>query len=169
MRSHFFPLSLVIAVVGPACSSLEPYRVSATVTDIATIEDQAYKLLDSDFLEVMSIDRSRIDGQSRGINADWFPANGRILGDRDVLIPLRVGLRKLEVQACKYSPPLKYGHVLGGWHCGHAVLRLVVEPRTQYRLRGQVNKQDNYAELWIEYATSGQTAADVTRVDLIER
>jgi hypothetical protein len=32
-----------------------------------------------------------------------------------------------------------------------------------------VNKQDNYAELWIEYAKSGQTVADVTRVELEER
>ena len=169
MRSHFLPVSLAIVIVVTACSNLEPYRVSETVTDIGTIEDQAYKFLNSYFLEVMSIDRSRIDGQSRGIRADWLPAEGGILGDRDVLIPLKVGLRKLEVQACKYSLPLNYGHVFGGWHCGHAVVRLVVEPRTQYRLRGQVNKQDNYAELWIEYAKSGQKAADITRIDLVER
>lgn len=170
MRFRLATVVSVITIVGTACSSLEPYRVTENMTDIATIEDEPRNfLLPADFVEVMSIDRRRIDGQSRGVQAIWMTEYGQLLGDPRTLIALPAGLRKLEVQACKYSLPLKYGHVFGAWHCGHAVLRLVVERHTQYRLRGQVNKQDNYAELWIEYAKSGQTVADATRVELVKR
>ena len=170
MRFHLVSVISVITIVGTACSSLEPYRLTENMAEIATIEDEPRSLLlMTGFVEVMSIDRRRIDGKSRGVPSIWMTEYGQPLGDPRTLIALQGGLRKLEVQACKYSLPLQYGHVFGAWHCGHAVLRLVVEPHTQYRLRGQVNKQDNYAELWIEYAKSGQTVADVTRVELEER
>jgi len=164
MRLHFIPVLSLITIVGTACSSLEAYRVPETGADIATIEDEPYKFGDFEYLEVMSIDRSRIDGQSRGVPAAWSTENGQLLGDPEALIPLQIGIRKLEARACKYSPPLQDGLMFGGWHCGHAVLRLVVESGTHYRVRGLVNKKEDYAELWIENTESGQTVTNVTRV-----
>lgn len=149
------------------CSSLEAYRLPENIDEIATIEDKEPQIGSLNYFYVMSIDRKRIDSRSRGIPSSRLGKNLRALGDPEDWIPLRVGLRKLEVIVCKYSPDVLDLLSFSGWHCGHAVLPLVVESGVHYRLGGSVNKQEDYAELWIEDANSGRTVLDVTRVPIV--
>ena len=155
MRLAFF--LFLITAIATACSSLEPYRFTESSGEGGTIEDQQARIGKLSYMEVMSIDRKRIDSRSRGIDADSLDQNDRAPGNPDKWIPLRAGLRKLEVLVCRYKFPW-------GWSCGRSVLPLVVEPGTHYRLCGSVNKQEDHAELWIEDARSGKTVVDTVRV-----
>jgi hypothetical protein len=115
---------------------------------------------------VLSIDRQRIDRQSRGAPPYLLPETGDSSDDSENWIRLRSGLRKLEVQVCKFLPGLLDLFTYRGWHCGHAVLPLFVESGMHYRLCGSLNKREDYAELWIEIAESGEAVTEVVRVDL---
>lgn len=154
------------SVTATACSSLEPYRLPEDINNIATIEDKEPRIGSHNFVRVMSIDRKRIDSKSRGIPPSSLDESTNALGKSEDWIPLRAGLRKLEVQVCKYSPGILEVLFLSGWYCGHAVLPLVVEPRAHYRLCGSVNKQEDYAELWIEDAELQKTIVEVIRVPI---
>lgn len=155
MRLVFF--LLLITAIATACSSLEPYRFTESSGETGTIEDKQARIGSLSFVEVKSIDRKRIDSGSRGIDSDNLDKTDRTLGNPDKWIPLRTGLRKLEVLVCGYEFPW-------GWSCGRSVLPLVVEPGTHYRLCGSVKKQEDYAELWIEDTRSGDTVVGIVRV-----
>ena len=149
-----------------ACSSLEPYRLPENTNPIATIEDKERRIGSFDFNQVMSINRKRVDSESRGIPSHRLDESSDALGDPEDWIPLRAGLRKLEVQICKYSPGVLDLLSFSGWHCGHAVLPLAAESGAHYRLCGSVNKQGDYAEIWIEDARSGKTIVDIIHVPI---
>lgn len=159
-------LSTLLAAISVACSSLEPYRLPENIGEIGTLEDEEPRFGSRHYVRVMSIDRKRIDSGSRGV-ASVAPddtINGT--GDSKDWIPMRTGLRKLEVQACKYSPSLLDALSWSGWYCGHTVLPLTVEAGAHYRLHGSVNKQEDCAELWIEDAESGKTVVGIIRVPI---
>ena len=163
---RFVCFLLILSTVATACSSLKPYRLSENTGPIATIEDKEPRIGSFDFHQIMSIDRKRIDSESRGINSNRLDEGFDAPGDPEDWIPLRAGLRKLEVQVCKYSPGVLDLLSFSGWYCGHAVLPLVAESGVHYRLRGSMNKQGNYAEIWIEDARSQKTVVDIIRVPI---
>lgn len=163
---RFVCFLLVLSTISTACSSLEPYRLLESTNPIATIADKERRIGSFDFYEIMSIDRKRVDSESRGIPSNRLDESFDGLGDPEDWIPLRAGLRKLEAQVCKYSPGVQDLLSFSGWYCGHAVLPLVAESGAHYRLYGSVNKQGDYAEIWIEDARSEKTVVDIIRVPI---
>ena len=161
-------LLLVISACCAGCSTLEPYRISGTTSDVAFVEDDRPGMYSDFFRQILSIDRKRINSESRRLSANWSVKAGELPGDLDNWIPLRTGLRKLEVQVCEYDPSLWDLIAWSGWHCGHAVLALKAESGGHYRLNGTVNKKEDYAELWIENARSEEVVTDVTRVAICD-
>ena len=119
-----------------------------------------------EYVRVLSIDRQRIDSESRDPPIGEFAAAGVSPDDEDNWIPLRPGLRKLEVEVCKYSPGFFDVLAFTGWHCGHSVLRLTSESGALYRLRGTLDKKANRATFWIEDALSGDTVVSPVEAPL---
>lgn len=150
-----------------ACSTLEPYRAAGEETGTAAIQDDRYQMGLLEFVRVLSIDRQRIDSQSRGLSPDEFAAGVKSPGSESDWIPLRPGLRKLEVEVCKFSPGFLDFLALSGWYCGHTVLRLTSEPGSLYRLRGTVDKKEDRVTIWIEDALSGDTVVSAVEVPAV--
>ena len=163
-RIRFVFFAALLAAISVACSSLEPYRLPDNISEIGTLEDRKPRIGLRDYVHVMSIDRERINSASRGVSSVARDDGITETGNPRHWIPMRTGLRKLEVQACKFSPGLFDVLSFSGWYCGHAVLPLNVEAGAHYRLHGSVNKQEEYAELWIEEVESGKTVSGIVRV-----
>ena len=119
-----------------------------------------------EYVRVLSIDRQRIDSESRHLPLGEFATGAIRPDDEKDWIPLRAGLRKLEVEVCKYSPDFLDVLAFTGWHCGHSVLRLTSESGSLYRLRGTVDKKQDRATLWIEDALSGDTVVSPVEAPL---
>jgi hypothetical protein len=109
-----------------------------------------------------------IDEQSRGVPA-WFSTDYTLSHENPAsLILIECGLRKLHVQICKYSPDILdlLSGIAGGlssWTCGHAVIRLDAENGRHYRIRGSINKKDDFSEFWIEDSETGHSVTHPVR------
>lgn len=165
-RSPHFVLLAPAMLAMAACSTLEPYRIAGADAATAAIEDDRYQIGSREYVRVLSIDRQRIDSESRDLPLGEFAAGTVRPDDEEDWIPLRAGLRKLEVEVCKYSPDFLDLLAFSGWHCGHSVLRLTSEPGSLYRLRGTADKKENRATFWVEDAVSGDTVVSPVEAPL---
>ncbi len=163
---RILPCLIAVLAIGSACSNLEEYRRPEQDVRIATIEDDPHSPGSLEYVKLMSIDRRRVDRDSRGVSLDRLGADAASLGDPDDWVPLDVGLRKLEARVCKYRPGLLDVLAYAGWYCGHAVISLEAEPGAHYVLRGDLNKRQGYAELWVEDGRSGEIVTEVTLTDI---
>jgi hypothetical protein len=154
------PAVLAIA----ACSTLEPYRPAGAEADMAAIQDDRFRMGALEYVRILSVDRERIDSESRDLPIGQSAAGGVSPDHEDDWIPLQPGLRKLEVEVCKFAPGFLDVLALSGWHCGHTVLRLTCEPGSLYRLRGTVDKKEDRATFWIEDAVSGDTVVSTVEI-----
>lgn len=135
---------------------------------MAAIQDDRFQMGSLEYVRVLSIDREQIDSESRDLPLGEFAAGGVSPDEEDNWIPLRPGLRKLEVEVCKFSPGFFDLLSISGWYCGHAVLRLTCEPGSLYRLRGTVDKKEDRATFWIEDALSGDTVVSVVEGPVVD-
>lgn len=163
---QILPCLIAVLAIGSACSNLEEYRRPKQDVRIATIEDDTHSLGSLEYVKLMSIDRRRIDQDSRGVSLDRLGADAASLGDPDDWVPLDAGVRKLEARVCKYRPGLLDVLAYSGWYCGHAVISLEAEPGVHYVLRGDLHKREGYAELWVEDGRSGAAVTEITRTDI---
>ena len=148
------------SVIATACSSLEPYRLPENINNIAFIEDNYREWSYKGSVYVMSIDRKRIDADSRRASRIWFDKNDDSVEHSRNWIPMHAGLRKLEVTVASEH----YFSFICTRLYGHGVLALQAESGAYYRLRGEVNKEERFAEVWIENAQSGETVVTATRL-----
>jgi len=154
-------------MAGCANMDLEPYRAPDSIASYAIIKDRPFKLTLSfhdKFIHILSIDRKRIDGKSRGIPKSVGSGHN----DLKKALVLAVGVRKLHVEACREHATLF--HVLfmplgPHFRCADSILRLEASHGFQYRVRATVNKKDDYADFWIENIESGDKVTEPIRVN----
>lgn len=165
MTAYWQPLAFFYMMFAVGCATLESYRLPANMTEYATIEDHPFRFGMNEYDHVVSIDRRRVDRESREI-PEKLPAvtNLRSKTDGNVIV-LNAGVRKLEVRVCESTWDLQHAFSLHGpWHCGRSVLRLEALPGRHYRLFGVVNHDEDSAELWIEAAQSHEKVAGPIRI-----
>ena len=156
------PFTMLVA----SCASvnMEPYRVPDSIASYATIKDRPAILNASDYVEIVSIDRKRVDSKSRRV------PQGVGSGDNDIknVIVLAVGVRKLHIRACK-TPSTALSLLVSVEFCASSVLRLEANPGYQYRARATVNEKDDYADFWIESIESGEKVTEPIRVIKLDK
>jgi len=108
--------------------------------------DQPHEFGEFEFIDVLSIDRLRIDRDSRR--------------NADKKIAMEPGVRKVEVWACRYWLDLgDFFFPFDAWDCGRAVLRLEAEPGADYRVSARFSKKNKNARLWIVDVASQEIVA----------
>jgi hypothetical protein len=87
-------------------------------------------------------------------------------------IDLATGVQKLHVSACQDAVSLVNALILWdatAWHCAEAILRLDVIPGVIYELKAKVNRDKDFADIWIEIAETSETVVGPMRVTGIKK
>jgi hypothetical protein len=157
--------ALFSGVLVNACAPLEPCPVPESLVRLdseyipapgyATIEYTDYKVRvppQKHFEYILSIDR-KLDCKYAGL-----PKSGSADNDYDKrLFAVVGGPHLLHVGGCR--------HFFNGYYCNETVLSLEAVSETQYRIKANINKKEDYADFWIENTDSGVRVAEPIRVN----
>jgi len=131
-------------VAGCANVNMETYRIPDSIASYATIKDRPYSLGKTDTVQIISIERERVDRESRGLPKAVASSDN----DLKNVIVLATGVRKLHVRACKLNELFFESYLGRLGMCASSVLRLEARPGFQYRVRAiVVTKKGDYADI----------------------
>jgi hypothetical protein len=142
-----------------ACATVSFYEVPADRTGFATIQENdplRLEFFDRQYIRISSIDRKHI---RRGINGQPIPEIKNLSAEYAIL--LQPGEHQVLAHACIHKVKAL---INAGWQCAETVLHFIAEPDTNYFLKGDIHRKEDYADFWIEKLATQQKVTEPVRV-----
>jgi hypothetical protein len=136
-----------------------PGEYEASIQDDYWVEDVWGK---DEFVFVVSIDRRVITTTGRGLPAEKPEEDPNRFENT---IALNAGVQRMHLRACKRGRN-RIG--FAGFYCTDRLVKLDALPDHRYRARALVNRQDDYADIWVEDLDSGEDVVEPVRLSELE-